>query len=189
MLLGGQDATYHVMWVILYQALREFGLREIKQLELSGSSLASHPLAPQFLATQAQVQKEALNGASRIAGLVHTSFLPQTLNLTTYISPQTNLLTTSNYLRLDPNIMHYCIYAAGKLLAEFGREEVTMCIRGLEQYGISYDDAFDQVTEIQTMYASRRVAAEPTPQAWESVNDPETHHNVSSYDVPLAYTD
>lgn len=69
--------------------------------------------------------------------------------------------------------MHFSIYAAGKLLAEFGREEVTMCIRGLQQYGISYDDALDQAAEIQQMYASAHV--EPTPQAWEGVNGTESH--------------
>lgn len=67
---GGQDATYHIMWVILYQALREFGLREMNQIKQSGSNLANHPLAGQFVATEAKVQKEALNAASRIAGLV-----------------------------------------------------------------------------------------------------------------------
>ncbi|KAF8521063.1 hypothetical protein JB92DRAFT_2892772 [Gautieria morchelliformis] len=156
----GQDATYHVMWVVLYQALREFGLREVKQ---SGSNPANHALAGQFVATQARVQKEALNAASRIAGL-------------------TNLLTQSSYLRLDPNVMHYNIYAAGRLLAEFGREEVAMCIRGLQQYGVSYDDALDQAAEIQSIYASRRVEPEPAPQAWESISDTDSHHN--SYSLP-----
>lgn len=85
--------------------------------------------------------------------------------------------------------MHYSIYAAGKLLAEFGREEVAMCIRGLQQYGVSYDDAFDQATEIQTIYASRRVEPEPA-QPWEGVDNTETHHNVSHYcHVPLVYID
>jgi hypothetical protein len=78
--------------------------------------------------------------------------------------------------------MHYSIYAAGKLLAEFGREEVTMCIRGLQQYGISYEDALDQAAEIQRMYASTRVEPEPTAsQAWEGVNGTESQNNVSRY--------
>jgi len=50
--------------------------------------------------------------------------------------------------------MHYSIYCAGKLLAEFGREEAGMCIRGLQQYGIAYDDAFEQAAEIQRMYTA-----------------------------------
>lgn len=76
--LGGQDATYHVMWVVLYQALREFGIREINQIKQSGANLVNHPLAAQFMATETQVQKEALNAASRIAGLVRhlRRFLP-----------------------------------------------------------------------------------------------------------------
>lgn len=77
--------------------------------------------------------------------------------------------------------MHYSIYSAGKLLAEFGREEVLMCIRGLQQYGISYDDALDQAAELQQMYASTRVEPEPVPQAWEGVSDAENHNNVCRF--------
>lgn len=61
------------MWVILYQALREFGLREVNEAKRAGNGgMAAHPLAAQFAATEAQVHKEALTAASRIAGLVRT---------------------------------------------------------------------------------------------------------------------
>lgn len=69
--------------------------------------------------------------------------------------------------------MHYSIYSAGKLLAEFGREEVIMCIRGLEQYGLSYEDAFEQAEEIQQMYAATTARMEqqqvPQGQVWDGV--------------------
>lgn len=65
------------------------------------------------------------------------------------------MLTQSGYLRLDPNIMHFNIYNAGKLLAQFGREEVMMCIRGLQQYGLAYEEAFDQADELQQIYNAR----------------------------------
>ncbi|KAF8587579.1 hypothetical protein K439DRAFT_1630576 [Ramaria rubella] len=163
----GHDATYHVMWIILYQALREFGLREMNEMKRTVNGVANHHphLASQFSATEAQVQKEALNAASRIAGL-------------------SNLLESNSYLRLDPNVMHFSIYAAGRLLAEFGQEEVAMCIRGLQQYGISYADAFDQADEIQRMYASSsRVDPEPPAQVWDGVtNTAESHH--STYSLP-----
>lgn len=67
--------------------------------------------------------------------------------------------------------MHFAIYAAGMLLAEYGREEVAMCIRGLQQYGISYDDALDQAVEIQRVYAAASARGAPDPaQVWEDMN-------------------
>ena len=57
---------------------------------------------------------------------------------------QMNVLAQQNYLRLDPNVMHYSAYAAGLHLARLGRPETVTCINGLRQYGIAYEDALDQ---------------------------------------------
>lgn len=81
--------------------------------------------------------------------------------------------------------MHFSIYAAGKLLAEFGREEVNMCIRGLQQYGVSYEDAFDQAAEIQRMYAaSSRVDPTPPP-IWQGVNGAENNQAVGAHFIRI----
>ncbi|KAF8527530.1 hypothetical protein BU17DRAFT_39547 [Hysterangium stoloniferum] len=155
----GHDATYHIMWVILYQALREYGIREVNEAKRTGNGPTNPSLIAPFTNAEVEVQKEALNAASRIAGLA-------------------DLLTQSGYLRLDPNVMHFSIYSAGKLLAEFGREEVLMCINGLQQYGVSYDDAFDQAAEIQRIYAASRIEPQPSPQVWDS--NATAHNNVSA---------
>ncbi|KIJ53438.1 hypothetical protein M422DRAFT_154794 [Sphaerobolus stellatus SS14] len=159
----GQDATYHSMWIILYQTLREVGIREANELKQPGNAMGSHPLS-EFAAIEDKVQKEALNAASRIAGLA-------------------DLLTQSSYLRLDPNVMHYSIYCAGRLLAEFGREEVAMCVRGLQQYGIAYEDAFEQADEVQRLYAASTARIEQVAQGplWNNVpaNGAANHHPVS----------
>jgi hypothetical protein len=68
-LSGGHDAMYHVMWIILYQTLRDFSIREANELKRSGGGLGSHQLSEYNTAEQ-QVKEEALNAASRIAGLV-----------------------------------------------------------------------------------------------------------------------
>lgn len=58
------DATYHVMWIILFNALDDYGVRE-----LNGSPSPPPNLA-QIEAVKRKVVDEALHGALRIAGLV-----------------------------------------------------------------------------------------------------------------------
>ena len=79
--------------------------------------------------------------------------------------------------------MHYSIYCAGKFLAEFGREETGMCIRGLQQYGIAYDDAFEQAAEIQGIYSTATARMEQVPQGavWDNTHsNGAEHHAVSA---------
>ncbi|TFK40606.1 hypothetical protein BDQ12DRAFT_679740 [Crucibulum laeve] len=123
------DATYHVMWIILFNALDDYGVKEINH-----SLPASHE---QIDATKRRVADEALHGALRIAGLA-------------------GVLTSNGYLRLDPAVMHVSCIQAGTLLARLGRPEVTNCIAGLEQYSHSYEEAGDQASEMRRLYNSVR---------------------------------
>ncbi|KAJ8523233.1 hypothetical protein ONZ45_g262 [Pleurotus djamor] len=121
------DATYHVMWIILFTALDEFGIREVR---------ASSPttVVPEAVDTfKRQVLEEALHGALRIAGLA-------------------GVLTSNGYLRLDPAVMHVSCIHAGTLLARLGRPEVMNCIAGLEQYSYSYEEAGEQAQDLRRVY-------------------------------------
>lgn len=71
--VGGHDAMYHVMWIIIYQTLRETGIRESNEIKRSG--IGTHQM-PEFAAAEERLQTEALNAASRIAGLVRLPCLP-----------------------------------------------------------------------------------------------------------------
>lgn len=53
------DATYHVMWIILFNALDDYGVKE--------TNGATHE---QIDAAKRKIADEALHGALRIAGLV-----------------------------------------------------------------------------------------------------------------------
>ncbi|EMD40074.1 hypothetical protein CERSUDRAFT_81362 [Gelatoporia subvermispora B] len=64
------DATYHIMWIILFNALDDFGVREINDLTRSGSPEMLLPNHSQIESTKKQIMDEALHGALRIAGLV-----------------------------------------------------------------------------------------------------------------------
>lgn len=119
------DATYHVMWIILFNAVDDFNIREISQ--------TTPPNAAQIEAVKQKVVEEALHSALRIAGLAA-------------------VLTSNGYLRLDPAVMHVSCIQAGTLLARLGRPEVTNCIAALEQYSYSYEEAGEQAQELKRLF-------------------------------------
>jgi len=122
------DATYHVMWIILFSALDDFGIKELN----SGITHSDNTFA-EIDAVKRKVADEALHGALRIAGLA-------------------GVLTSNGYLRLDPAVMHISCILAGTLLARLGRPEVSNCIAGLEQYSYAYEEAGDQAHDMSRLF-------------------------------------
>jgi len=127
------DATYHIMWIILFNALDDFGIREVNDLLRTGSPGNLLPNSGQIENMKRKVMDEAMYGATRIAGLA-------------------GVLTTNGYLRLDSAVMHVSIIQAGTLLARLGRPEVMNCIGGLEQYSYAYEECAEQAAEIRRVY-------------------------------------
>jgi len=126
------DATYHLMWIILFNALDDFGVKE--ETILASPPNTSHP---QIDNVKRKVADEALHGALRIAGLA-------------------GVLTSNQYLKLDPAVMHVSCNYAGMLLARLGRPEVSNCIAGMEQYSAAYEEARDLATEMKRTYHQAR---------------------------------
>ncbi|KZT64930.1 hypothetical protein DAEQUDRAFT_569812 [Daedalea quercina L-15889] len=81
------DATYHIMWIVLFSALDDFGIREINDLQRTGSPGHLHPKAMEVEAQKQKVMDTALASATRIAGLA-------------------GILTLNGYLKLDSAVMH-----------------------------------------------------------------------------------
>ncbi|KAF8490785.1 hypothetical protein F5888DRAFT_1620637 [Russula emetica] len=138
------DATFHIMWIILFNALDDRGIRESlgsphgsAGVGTSTALAAGSDLQQQIEELKTKVLDEALHGALRIAGLA-------------------GVLTKNGYLRLDPAVMHVSCNYAGILLARFGRPEVQNCIEGLEQYSYSYEEAADQAQELRRLFALAR---------------------------------
>lgn len=154
------DATFHIMWIILFNALDDHGIRE--GLGSPHSSNASPGLAhsssqQQIKELKAKVLEEALHGALRIAGLVRSS--SPTPKDPSYLRPnlsQAGVLTKNGYLRLDPAALLISCNLAGILLARFGRPELQNCIEGLEQYAYSYEEAGDQAQELRRLFTLAR---------------------------------
>nr|VWO94904.1 Zn(2)-C6 fungal-type domain-containing protein [Ganoderma boninense] len=63
------DATYHIMWIILQNALEDFGIREVTDVTRTGTSETLLPQHAQIEEKKRKVSNEALHGALRIAGL------------------------------------------------------------------------------------------------------------------------
>lgn len=70
--IGASDATYHIMWIVLFNALDDFGIREVNDMVRTGSPGNEHPNFAQIEAIKKKVGDDALHGALRIAGLVST---------------------------------------------------------------------------------------------------------------------
>lgn len=68
-LTGASDATYHIMWIILFNALDDFGIREVNDIVRTGSPGNTAPNHAQIEGMKKKFSEEALHGALRIAGL------------------------------------------------------------------------------------------------------------------------
>jgi len=74
--LGATDATYHVMWVIVFDAVDDYGIREVNDIARNHGTDHGQLQLPSYMdEVKARVFDEALRGASRIAGLVRLSRL------------------------------------------------------------------------------------------------------------------
>jgi len=58
------------MWIILFSALDDFGIKEINEVTRMGNSVSAVPNQLQIDVVKRKVADEALHGALRIAGLV-----------------------------------------------------------------------------------------------------------------------
>lgn len=70
---GASDATYHIMWIVIFNALDDFGIREVNDMVRTGSPGNEHPNYAQIEGIKKKVSDDALHGALRIAGLVSRS--------------------------------------------------------------------------------------------------------------------
>ena len=58
------------MWIVIFNALDDFGIREVNDVVRTGSPGHQHPNYAQIEAIKKKVSDDALHGALRIAGLV-----------------------------------------------------------------------------------------------------------------------
>jgi hypothetical protein len=61
------------MWIVIFNALDDFGIREVNDVVRTGSPGNEHPNYSQIEAIKKKVSDDALHGALRIAGLVRNT--------------------------------------------------------------------------------------------------------------------
>ncbi|KAJ8080689.1 hypothetical protein PM082_017523 [Marasmius tenuissimus] len=127
------DAQYHVMWIILFNAADDYGVKEDNEVQRAGSPPTMAPNRANIDDLLQRIAREAIESATRISTLV-------------------GVLASNDYLKLDPAVMLFSCIAAGQILAKLGRREVTNCITGLEQYSRSYEEAGDHAVDIRRIY-------------------------------------
>ncbi|PWN50135.1 hypothetical protein IE53DRAFT_362612 [Violaceomyces palustris] len=149
------DISFHILWIMVFEAIDEFGIRGTDRSEASclegnkplatlssvqrsvSESTTTHPSPEpdlnQVNLLKVKVEDAALSGALRVAAL-------------------TDVLSTNGYLRLDPNLMLAPLEIAAKHLARFQRSsEVEIMVSGLRQYAISYESLYQTADEIESM--------------------------------------
>ncbi|KIY44811.1 hypothetical protein FISHEDRAFT_61664 [Fistulina hepatica ATCC 64428] len=189
------DASYHVMWIVLFNALDEFGLCELsgaraELLELRRRRYGTPPDSPAGSIdddvygphTKTQIPTSMERGrhedndaaeqerllVARIAAMdtLRCWILDEALHAAIRIGGLAGVLTRNEYLKLDPAVMLPSCVISGMLLARFGRMEVRNCIEGLEQYGCSYEEAGRQASELARVY---QLVRNPPPGPREGV--------------------
>lgn len=137
--IGSSDLMYHALWVVVAQTLDTYGIYESRQIDRGDAFGSSDEFAQTRMevdTVRGKVNDEALHGALRISALA-------------------SVLTTNSYLRLDPNVLFASIREGGRYLAKMGRKEVGPCIAALRQYGMSFEEAFDEVEHLGKLVAER----------------------------------
>lgn len=90
------------MWIILFNALDDFGIKEINEVVRIGNPPSMAANFAKIDAVKRLVAEEALHGALRIAGLVATlSYIYQVRfgrSLTSGMMSQAGVLTSNGYL-------------------------------------------------------------------------------------------
>ncbi|CED85154.1 Zn(2)-C6 fungal-type DNA-binding domain [Phaffia rhodozyma] len=122
------DSSYHVLWIRLIRAVEDFGIRE--ELHAKQIGVLSDPT---IQVIRAMLSSETMHAANRISAL-------------------SAVLSQNGYLRLDPNVLHHPIVEAGIYLAQHGYPSFQSCVTGLRQYGMSYDECYDEADMIVGMY-------------------------------------
>ncbi|KAJ3517439.1 hypothetical protein NLJ89_g492 [Agrocybe chaxingu] len=141
------DATYHVMWIILFNALDDFGIKELNNAVPPAGDLT------EIENVKRKVADEALHGALRIAGLagVLTSNGYLVSGATAFhlhnSSPKLYFLAAAR-----PRRDAHKLYPRRHIARPTRRPEVSNCIAGLKQYSYAYEEAGDQANEMNRLF-------------------------------------
>jgi hypothetical protein len=148
------DMNYHIVWILMWEAIEEFGIAELKATTLSSyQATVSHTdghqgpgLGPPTTTAEMELVQ------SKIRGL-RTRIYDEALNSALRSASLIQVLCDNGYLRLEPGIMKWAMSEAGFCLIRFKRAEVSSIIDGLRQYGQAFEECYEQANELENMAA------------------------------------
>ncbi|KAK0520962.1 hypothetical protein OC834_006838 [Tilletia horrida] len=112
---------------------------------------ASEPNANLALAAAASAGLPGTRSAEKLSAVARAerSVCNNALAASLRIAALVEVLRANYYLRLDPNILHFTIHAAGQFLVTYDNPAVHSIIDGLKQYGLSYEEGLEQADQLE----------------------------------------
>lgn len=145
------DINYQIIWVLIWQAVDEFGIAELKVNDLSSFASVSlqHGESIGIPTTVAEMELEQ----SKIGGL-RKSIYDEALKASLRCADLSGMLCDFDYLQHEAGIMKFSLCEVGYCLTQFKRPEVYKIIDGLRQYGQAFEECYHQANELERLSAS-----------------------------------
>ncbi|UZJ57322.1 hypothetical protein CBS101457_006642 [Exobasidium rhododendri] len=158
------DLNYHIVWILMWEAIEEFGIAELKATTLPAYQAAALRYQQQQQQGQGGRGVDSNSGSlastttaaememdqSKIRGL-RSRIYDEALNGALRSANLIQVLCDNGYLRLEPGIMKWAMSEAGFCLTRFKRPEVSSIIDGLRQYGQAFEECYAQANELENL--------------------------------------
>ncbi|KAK0543234.1 hypothetical protein OC846_000900 [Tilletia horrida] len=153
--------------ILIWQAIEDHGIAEAREVEEEGSTEAQDAAGTDSTkATAADrggdpdkpdgKEGEKLSPAAEAERLVCNNALAASLRIAALV----DVLRANQYLRLDPNVLHFTIHLAGQFLVTYDNPVVYGIIEGLKQYGRSYEEGLEQADQLAKYAAVAEIPRE-----------------------------
>lgn len=142
------DLNYHVVWLLMWQAIDEYGIAELKANNLAqyNAALIRHGTSIGLPVTMAEMELDQ----SKVNGM-RNAIYEEALKAALRSANLAKMLHDFDYLQNEAGIMKFTLCEAGYCLTRFKRPEVYMIIDGLRQYGQAFEECYEQADELERL--------------------------------------
>ncbi|PWN37300.1 uncharacterized protein FA14DRAFT_107151, partial [Meira miltonrushii] len=142
------DLNYHVVWLLMWQAIDEYGIAELKANNLAqyNAACTRHGTSSGLPVTMAEMELDQ----SKVNGM-RNAIYEEALKAALRSANLAKMLHDFDYLQNEAGIMKFTLCEAGYCLTRFKRPEVYMVIDGLRQYGQAFEECYEQADELERL--------------------------------------
>lgn len=142
------DLNYHVVWLLMWQAIDEYGIAELKANNLAqyNAACTRHGTSSGLPVTMAEMELDQ----SKVNGM-RNAIYEEALKAALRSANLAKMLHDFDYLQNEAGIMKFTLSEAGYCLTRFKRPEVYMIIDGLRQYGQAFEECYEQADELERL--------------------------------------